>query len=135
MVCISRIFADNCAKGAFFRGATEDNGARNDKNSGTLARRRLTGSEFQSVLEPVRDGTSLDEKLSSSIPFDGRSRSRDSLRMISSSMLHYESVPPRVSSKRSPGECALNLLLYINLSNCCVKFARGKESRTVDIFA
>lgn len=63
MVCISRIFADNCAKGAFFRGATEDNGARNDKNSGRLARRRLTGSEFQSVLELVRDGTSPDEKL------------------------------------------------------------------------
>lgn len=34
MVCISRIFADNCAKGAFFRGAAKDNGARNDKIPG-----------------------------------------------------------------------------------------------------
>lgn len=76
---------------------------------------------------------------SSSISFDGRSRSRDSLRMISSSMLHYESIPLRVLSKRSRDyalwECALNLLLYINLPNCSVKFAEGKEFHTIDILA
>lgn len=54
-------------------------------------------------------------------------------------MLHYESISLRVLSKRSRDyalwECALNLLPYINLPNCSVKFAQGKESRTIDILA
>lgn len=58
MVCISRIFADNCAKGAFFCGAAKDNGQEMTKFQDARARRRSTGSEFQSVLELVREGTS-----------------------------------------------------------------------------
>lgn len=114
MVCISRIFADNCAKGAFFRGATEDNGARNDKNSGRLARRRLTGSEFQNVLELVRDGTSPDEKL---LVVDLLRRSITITRLVTDDIFldvdDYESIPLRVSSKRSRDDAERSLRMRI----------------------
>lgn len=96
---------------------------------------RMSLSSYAMERRPTRSS-------SSSISFDGRSRSRDSLRMISSSMLMITKVFPfafRLNAlammPNALWECALNLSLYIDLSNCFVKFAHEKESLTVDVLA
>lgn len=55
-------------------------------------------------------------------------------------MLHYESIPPRVSSKRSRDDAERSLrmrikFITIDLSNCFVKFAHEKESLAIDVLA